>query len=300
MIKGLQVGAIPNLNDGSNNSPRLRVDMNYGNLRDLPDAPGNPKGDARALHEAIRDAGYTGVQDGDPELCRELNLRYTMSARTDTPAQVEEAAQRAQGAGAVCMTLHVGTGIEDDATMDSLADAVINASQRHGVPLYIETHRATMFQDMFRTVKLIERYPDIRVNADYSHWYTGLEMKYGDLEAKWRFIQPVFDRVSFMHGRIGNPSHIQVNIGDGSGLEFVDHFREMWIRSYEGFIRHANPGDYIVFTPELLPPVIYYAREFPGPDGQLREESNRWEQAQVLSHIARECFADAERRVGTE
>lgn len=28
------------------------------------------------------------------------------------------------------------------------------------------------------------------------------------------FIQPVFDRLRFMHGRIGNPGCIQVDVGD--------------------------------------------------------------------------------------
>jgi hypothetical protein len=45
-------------------------------------------------------------------------------------------------------TLHVGTGFESDVEMDALAGAVLEAAERHGQPVFIETHRATMLQDM--------------------------------------------------------------------------------------------------------------------------------------------------------
>ena len=55
-----------------------------------------------------------------------------------------------------------------------------------------------MFQDMYRTVRAVERNPEIMINGDFSHWYTGQEMPYGDWEQKLAFIQPVFDRVGFL------------------------------------------------------------------------------------------------------
>ena len=53
------------------------------------------------------------------------------------------------------------------------------------------------------------------------------------------------------------------------------------------------PGLEIGFAPELLPPEIGYARLVPGPDGEPREEGDRWAQALVLTRIAGECFASA-------
>jgi hypothetical protein len=111
-------------------------------------------------------------------------------------------------------------------------------------------------------------------------------------------MQPIFDRTRFMHGRIGNPSSIQVDIADGRspvpqvfGIQnFVDHYRQMWTRAMAGFLKSAKPGDYLIFAPEILAPNIYYARMFPGPDGALREESDRYAQALVYARIARECF----------
>jgi hypothetical protein len=102
----------------------------------------------------------------------------------------------------------------------------------------------------------------------------------------------VLERVRFLHGRIGNPGSMQVDIGNGEEAErpFVGHFRALWTASMRGFLASAKPGDMLPFVPELLAPAIYYARTFGG-----QEESDRWQQSLVLCRIARECFQAASR-----
>ena len=203
------------------------------------------------------------------------------------------------------MTLHVGSGFEDDTEMDRLVRAVLEASDKAGIPMYIETHRATITQDAWRTIQLTKRIPDIRFNGDFSHFYTGQELPYGDLPAKLDAMQPIFDRVRFMHGRIGSPSCMQVDIADGVApipqsfgiVNFLMDHREMWTRAMRGFLSSAKPGDYLVLAPEILSPRIYYARKFAAPDGSLKEESDRYAQALVYARIARECFEEARRRL---
>jgi hypothetical protein len=164
----------------------------------------------------------------------------------------------------------------------------------------VETHRATIFQDMWRSVKFIGAFPDLRFNGDFSHWYAGQEMVYGGFDKKLSFIQPVLERVRFIHGRISNPGCIQVEIGDGSSVSrpYVDHFRQMWRACFRGFLASAKPGDTICFAPELLAPEIYYARTFPDNAGSPREESNRWSQSLLLRKAAQECFAESRNEGG--
>jgi len=213
----------------------------------------------------------------------------------------DEVARRHKAWGFELTTLHVGTGLETDADIDALVGAVLEAQARHGYPLYIETHRATVTQDMRRTLDLIDRFPTIRFNADLSHWYTGHEMTYGDIAAKFDALQPVFDRVRYMHGRIGDSSNAQTSIHDAEGRERpqVAHFRDMWTRCMDGFLRTSDETDCMMFAPELLPATaefggqIYtlnYARL--SPDG--REETDRWTEALGLCAIAAECYAAAE------
>ena len=289
---------IKNTNDGTRQDPHLRFDINYGNCNDLPEFSMGPRGSDDEKHKAIKEAGYKGVQDGDPKLCKELGLELTAHARINKVGELDTLLPKWKDDNYNCATLHVGWGMENDQHVDELVRYIIDCSEKYDFPIYIETHRSTITQDMQRTVELIKRFPDIRFNGDFSHWYTGQEMVYGGVENKWDFIAPVFDRVRFMHARIGNPGSIQVDIGDGKNQVYVDHFREMWTRAFTGFLKSAQPGDYLCFTVELLQSDIFYARLIDNEQGKKVEEGDRWQQALLYTQIAKECWEDAKIRLG--
>lgn len=288
---------VRNVTDGSTAAPTLRLDLNLGTLWDLPPFSAGPRGDERAVLTAVKAAGYRGVQAGNPTLARELGLAFSAGGRINQPQEADGAARQAKGEGAQALTVHVGWGMESDAEIDRLVGAVLEASTRHDLPMYIETHRATITQDIWRTVEFTKRHPDVRFNGDFSHWYTGLEMVYGDITQKFDFCEPVFSRVRFMHGRIGDPGTMQVDVGDGTNRTYVAHFQEMWTRSCLGFLRSAKPGDVLPFAPELLPNCIYYAQTVADGSGGRREAGDRWTQAQVLGRIAQAAFSEAQRRL---
>ena len=293
---------IRNTSNGRARPPRLRCYLNLMTLKDLPpDSSGPSTREAEPQFEAILQAGYEGVQFTEPvtpahqAACARLGLGKAGLGRVNRPADAELLAARFRDEGLECATLHVGWGMEDDDEANRLIDAVLTASVRHDVPLYVETHRATIFQDLWRTVQFVQRFPELRFNGDFSHWYTGLEMVYGGFENKLEFIRSVLDRVRFIHGRIGNPGCIQVDIGNGdtNSHPYVDHFRALWTASFRGFLASAEAGDYLLFVPELLSPRIYYARLLNKSGSAAAEESDRWEQSLVLRRIAEECFARA-------
>ena len=185
---------VRNTSDHQAAAPALRCFLNLGTLASPPPFFTGPRLDDADLYHRIAEAGYQGVQGGDPVRCSEANLLQAGGARVNTPAEADNIAKQARDGGQVCTTLHVAWGLEDDDAVDRLVDAILNASARHDLPMYIETHRATITDDMWRTVKLTERFPDIRFNGDFSHWYTGHEMVYGGFENKLAFIEPVLDR----------------------------------------------------------------------------------------------------------
>jgi hypothetical protein len=271
--------------------PRLRCYMNIQSFDTMAEK-------AQGL-QAIREAGYHGIQLGQPidhalrGEALDLGLGVCGSGRVNTPAEAGPLAKEAKDAGLDCLTLHAGWGTEGDEEAARLIGSVLEASAKHSIPLYPETHRATIFQDPWRTMQFLARFPSLEFNGDFSHWYTGTEMVYGGFENKLEFIRPVLGRIGFMHGRIGNSCCMQVGIGDGNGSEgpYVGHFRALWTESFLGFLRRRPLEDWICFTPELLGPEYYYARVFKG-----QEESDRWEQSLVLLRLARECCCEARRR----
>lgn len=269
---------------------QLRCYLNWLSLDGLQPPPGG-------WMRAIRDAGYDGIQFIEPlelplrDEARAHGLGVCGSGRVNKPSDAYRLAEEAQRAGLECLTLHVGWGYEAQDDAVRLIEAVLDASDKYSMPLYVETHRATIFQDIWRTVHFIHQFPQLQFNGDFSHWYTGLEMVYGGFETKLAFIQPVIERVHFLHGRIGNPGCMQVDIGDlerSSKLPFVQHFRTLWKQVFTAFLWRSSPGQSFCFAAELLAPHIYYAREF-----NNREESDRWQQSLVLTQIARECFDEA-------
>ena len=280
----------------------LRCYMNLMALDSLPESASGPRpGSFRERLEALGEAGFGGVQFAAPATpeqlsdCRATGFGFVGSGRINSPEEASPLAERFAGDGYECATLHVGWGLEDDERAGALIEAVLNASQRQHIPLYIETHRATILQDMWRSVRFVQRFPDLRLNGDFSHWYTGQEMVYGGFEMKFQFIQPVFERVRFLHGRIGNPGCMQVRLEENAANEapYLAHFKQLWTAFFRVFLATAAPGDWIYFAPELLAPRIYYARAFPNPEGVLVEESDRWQQSLLLKRIAEKCFEEA-------
>lgn len=296
------------VNDGSNDPPKLRVYLNLDSLVDLREDSIWPGLDGRERDQRLAADGFEGVQlVSDALPAGGLTLPHCGLARVNTPAEADIIAATHADRGDMCITLHVGWGMEDDDEVDRLIDAVLRASDRHRLPIFIETHRATITQDLWRTVQMTRRFPSIRFNGDFSHYYCGQEMVYGDWEAKLAFMQPVFDRIGFLHGRIANPGSIQVAIGTEAAsapcargaVDYVRHFRELWTRSILGFLTSASPGDVLIFAPELLPSTHYYARQFPAADRHLVEESDRYAEAVIYARIARECMVAAHNSVKT-
>ena len=287
-----------NCNDGTQRVPYLRLDLNIWSIDDLPSFSSGPVNlPAVDQYRMIKDAGFEGIQDGDVHLAVQAGLRLTGQHRMNQVGDLDEKIREWTSEPYDCATIHVGWGIESELEADRLIGYALEISSKNNFPIYIETHRATLTQDLWRTVELVKRFPEIRFNGDFSHWYTGLEMVNGDFEAKLDFIAPVLERVRFIHGRIGNPGSIQVTVHPEEDEPFVAHFREMWTRSFMGFIKAAQPGDYLCFTPELLPSTYYYAQKVRDKEGRLTEADDRWSQALYYQKIARTCWNEALNRL---
>jgi sugar phosphate isomerase/epimerase len=290
-------------------SPTLKHYLNLVTIQNL--RPGSiwPGLEGRDAVAWLKEQGFDGVQTWDRELQKQsldVGLECAGDGHVYEPGDATAIAERGAGEGLTCATVFVGYGIEDDAEIDRLLHELTDAVERFRFPLYVETHRATATQDLWRTVQIARRHPAIRFNVDFSHYYTGLEMtRNGRLADKLDFLAPVLERTRFMHGRIGSPGCIQVDIGDGKspipqehGVDgFLADWREMWTRAMTGFLKTAAPGDSLPFAPEILDGSYYYARQFPDPTRKMTEESDRYQQALVHRRIATECFEAAKKRI---
>ncbi len=286
------------LNDGTTEPPKLAVYLNTDNLADKPENLNWPDYPELSGIEALKADGFEGLQIVAEDPTPGSPLPFCGLDRINKPKAADEIVHTHKLRGDQCISVHVGWGIESDREIDLLLEALLTASEKHQLPLFLETHRATITQDMWRTVEFTKRFPDILFNGDFSHYYCGQEMPYGVIEDKFDFMQPIFDRVGFMHGRIASPGHIQAPVNDtldappdfsSCQTNYVAHFREMWTRSMRGFKTQAGPGDVLIFAPELLSPTYDYANT----DKQGTEESDRYAQALLYMKLAKACFCSA-------
>ena len=284
-------------NDGSEAAPSLRVYLNLDNLVDLRADTVWPGLEGLPRYQRLKDDGFEGVQLTIDSPLAGATLPHCGLDRINAPAEADTIAARHADLDDQCITVHVGWGLEDDSEVFRLVEAVLAASDKHRLPIFIETHRATITQDVCRTVQIARKFPEVRFNGDFSHYYCGLELVYGDWHTKLAFMEPIFERVGFMHARIASPGCIQVPIDPAVPSSYLEHFKELWTHAMLGFLRNAGPGDVLIFAPELLASTHFYARLVLNASGQFVEESDRYSQALIYKDLARACFAEAQRRL---
>ena len=290
--------AAANTNDGSDRPPRLLAGISFLSPAELPPWSAGPRGSRDEIYAALKAAGYEAIQTLEPAAAIAAGLIPTGLMRVfDDADELREGAMKWRDAGCDCTTIQLGTGLEDDAGAARLAEVLLETSLSLGHPIYLETHRATMTQDIRRTTDLIARFPELRFNGDFGHWYIGHELTYGDMDLKFEAMRRVFQRTRFMHLRVSSNAFGQLTASDPAEARHLDYYKRMWTAACEGFLAGAAPGDYLAVHPELLPARAFYPKMVKGPDGEWREESDRWTESAFLIEVLRDCFAAAQATV---
>jgi hypothetical protein len=281
---------------------RIRKHLSLGNLMALPPASVGFRDNLAAQLQLVKSQSYESLQSWDNwRLIQDAGLQASGIARLLSPDQAGKIAESHRDAGLEFTNLHVGTGFESDAEMDALADSILQASAHTGHKLLVETHRATATQDIWRTLRWIERFPELRFTADLSHWYTGHELTYGGkFEQRMAHLQPVFERTRAIHGRIGNSGAMQTPL-DRPGL-YMAHYRALWTAVCRGFLLSADADETLPFCPELLPMAVgdppfwlHYAQSANASvdDPWQGEPSDRYADAERLWQLACACYDEA-------
>lgn len=283
------------LNDGSSRPPRLVVYGNDWGLSELPQRPSDVTWSFDDCLERIAAAGFDGCQASldKADRVRTFGLRFCAGGRVNVPAEADPVLHAAADAGAECVAVHAGWGMESDAEADAIVAALLDASARRSIPVYVETHRATLAQDVWRTCRLAERWPELRFNGDFSHYYCGQEMGYRGFDVSRRYLDPIVARTAFIHARISDGQCMQIDVGDGRSNPHAANFVSLWTAVMRTWLVRAGPGDVLPFVPELGPPSSGYSVCSTTADGTVVERSDRWAQTLVLRRLGQEAFAAA-------
>lgn len=281
-------------NDGTQNPPRLRVAHALWSLIGLPmNAATEWTLDEKFAR--VKAAGFECVEcwlsdDNEAETKAALDrhgLRLVLGHRPFELEEVKTSVARAKRLGADFIFAQIA------AANSPLQDAVKIAVEGRkiandaGLAFFVETHRNNFTETIPQTLQLIEAVPDIRINADLSHFVVVGEFYGWEGEGAAERMMPVLERVSHMHGRISDGEAVQVDVGEGETAP-ARFFVKLWTIAMRHWLKGAGPGDVLQFASELGPP--RYAITL--PDG--KEFSDRWTQSLVMKKLAEEAWQSAQ------
>ena len=163
-------------------------------------------------------------------------------------------------------------------------------ARESGLELHIETHRDRMTTDLFFTLHLLDRFPDLRLTGDLSHYVVGREFSWPVSEENHALMHRVIDNCWGFHGRVASREQVQVQISFAHQKDWLDLFMGWWEYGFRSWRKRAPADATLTFLCELGPKE--YAMT--GADGY--ELSDRWQEALMLKDMVRALW----RRIESE
>lgn len=180
--------------------------------------------------------------------------------------------------------------IDEDAIQ--LLDSLIKVADEYRIPHFVETHRGTVTQDLIRTAGYVNALPDLKRMIDLLHYVVSGEI-IGTNDNVEAYFDQLLARSAGMHARVSSGEQVQVDIGVDGDHPMVEHFTCWWRKGMVHWLKQAKPGDLFPFCPELGPP-NYYGITYRDENGQVREASDRWQQALLFKRIIEEQWKKAQ------
>lgn len=206
----------------------------------------------------IRDAGYSGVECEPPDmapeawrkLCEQYGLVYIAAIYSLTVDEFAENAKRASSYGPHVINAQTGRDYLDFDAGCRYFERALEVEQRIGVRIAHETHRHRMFFTPWTTARYLDRFPELSICADISHWVLVTESRLADMT---EHLEKAFRRAIHVHARIGHEEAPQVPDPRAPRYaEYVDLYESWWRRIFESKARSGAAT--MTVTPEYGPP----------------------------------------------
>jgi len=167
--------------------------------------------------------------------------------------------------------------------MVPVIEAWMAMADRIGVPVQFETHRNCITNDLYTTLQLLDRIPEMRICADLSHYVVDREFWYPLSDHDMGLISRILHRSDSFQGRVASRQQIQLQLDFAQHQKWVELFKRWWREGLSDW-RARNPEGDCIFVCELGPP------EYAMTDAQGREMSDRWAEAQLIMGWVREMW----------
>ena len=259
----------------------------------------SPEASVAEKFDRVRDAGFDGMAIDLGALTMEQAeatvphfLRTGLAGGlTAFPASVEALRPALQLAHRIAAPFVVVIGQEMPVRLADMLPVIegwLRVSEQESMPIQFETHRNCITNDLYATVQLLDALPEMRLAADLSHYVVDREMPCPPPPALQKLITKVLERSDSLQGRVAARGQIQVALSFPQNAKWLALFREWWREGMSAWLaRQKGKNSALVFLCELGPP------DYAITDAQGRELSDRWAEALMLAHLARETWSAA-------
>lgn len=165
-----------------------------------------------------------------------------------------------------------------------LLDGWMRLAQDAGIPVFIETHRDRMTTDLYFTLDLLDRRPDLPLLADLSHFLVAREFAFPVTMEDDASIRRILANAHAFHGRVASREQVQIEISFPHHRPWVDLFLGWWEYGFRAWRARASQDAKLVFTCELGPKP--YA--ITGRDGN--DTTDRWAEALMLRKMVHDLW----------
>lgn len=272
----------------SASAPRMEIFQSTWAMMDRPGATGPFGLNLESVVDWAAANGFAGVMHGVQApadfAAFDVIRRAGLLPGAGFPVRDLHSAAAILEAGAASGAVFLNAQVHDAFMLevDAVArlEVLYQMADRLGVPLFIETHRGTVTQDLIRTVRYLREIPRLVFTLDASHYVVA-----GEITAPFQaqrfneFLSEIIARTASIHARVSNGEQVQVDVGDGSA-PVAQPFIRWWTSAYQQWLLRAMPGEIFPFVSELGPRPYAIA----APTGE--EMGDRLAQALVFKHIA--------------
>jgi len=257
--------------------------------------PGGAEWSLEQKLEMIRDAGFdgAGVRFFDYAYAKEVtsflrahNMSWQAQCYPRTVDELKPILEHVQELGADHINLQADIR---PYTVDECVPYIegwLRLAEDAKVRVHIETHRDRMTTDLFFMLHLLDRFPQLKLTGDLSHYLVGREFAYPVTEENHALMRRVMDNCWGYHGRVASREQVQVQISFPHMKHWVDLFMGWWAYGFDNWRKRASADGVLTFLCELGPPE--YA--ITGADGY--ELSDRWKEANMMKDMIRKLWAE--------
>lgn len=155
------------------------------------------------------------------------------------------------------------------------------------VPVYIETHRYRLTNDLLFTLEILKELPNLQLLGDLSHYVVGHEIPFDEgADEEIKQLQHIMRHCHAYHGRVASREQVQIPLGFPQHQVWVEAFRALWRWGFQNWLERANENDTLSFTCELG--TRPYA--ITGADGH--DINDRWQDSLRLKQMAEEIWQE--------